>query len=672
MPQDVSEMTKSDAKARIEKLRDTIRHHRYLYHVKDEQEISEEAMDSLKHELYNIEQKFPDLITDDSPTQRIGGEPLDKFGKVEHRRPMLSMEDVFTREELDDWVRKTKKRAGRDDFDVFCMPKLDGLAIAIVYENGRLKTAATRGDGEIGEDVTQNVKTIETVPLKLRTPEEGELPDVVEVRGEVYIPEDAFEAVNKRRKEAGEDVFANPRNAAAGSIRQLDPDVAARRGLAFFAWDLDGFGMIKENREWEILEQLGFRPVPGTQICHDGDCIEAHWEQLQDARDDLNYWIDGLVVRVNDNEVYDGLGVVGKSPRGLRAWKFPAEEVTTVIKDVKWHVGRTGVLTPVAIVEPVWVAGTTVQHASLHNFDEIERLDVHIGDTVILYKAGDIIPKVKEPLKDLRADDAVRIERPDVCPVCGSEVGQKQGEVGVYCTNTDCFAQDKEAVIHALRAFDIEGLGPQTVAALLENGLIQKAPDLFLLEADEIERLEGFAEKSAKTLTEEIQSHKAIDLADFLVALGIRHVGSETAYDLSQHFQSLDKIHEATVEDLSKVDGIGEVVAEEIHVWFETPRNQDLIESYAQAGVDIVEPDVQDAKPLKGKTFVLTGSLDAMTRAEAKDAIRRLGGDPSSSVSSKTDYVVVGENPGSKYDDAQRLGIDTLSEAEFLDMIGKN
>jgi DNA ligase (NAD+) len=672
MPQDVSEMTKDEAKKRIEKLKETIRHHRYLYHVKDEQEISEAALDSLKHELYNIEQKFPDLITDDSPTQRVGGEPLDKFGKVEHRRPMRSMEDVFTRDELDDWLKKTKERAGRGDLDIFCMPKLDGLAISIVYEGGVLKTAATRGDGELGEDVTQNVKTIETVPLKLREPKEGDLPGVVEVRGEVYIPEDAFQEVNERREEEGEETFANPRNAAAGSIRQLDPDVAARRGLAFFAWDLDGFGMIEEHKEWKILEQLGFRSVPRTKICKDGDCIEEHWSHLQEVREDLNYWIDGLVVRVDDNEVYENLGVVGKSPRGLRAWKFPAEEVTTVIKDVKWHVGRTGVLTPVAIVEPVWVAGTTVQHASLHNYDEIQRLDVRIGDTVILYKAGDIIPKVKEPVKDLRPDDAEIIQRPKTCPVCGSEVEKKDEEVGVYCANPDCFAQDKEAVIHALRAFDIEGLGPRTVAVLLENGLIQKAPDLFLLKADEIERLEGFAEKSAKNLTQEIQSHKEVDLADFLVALGIRHVGSETAFDLAKHFQSLDKIRNATVEALANVDGIGEVVAEEIHEWFETPRNQDLIESYTQAGIDIVEPDVQDERPLEGKTFVLTGSLDTMTRSEAKDTIRRLGGDPSSSVSSQTDYVVVGENPGSKRDDAERLGVDTLSEAEFLDMIGKN
>ena len=407
-------MTKSEAKKRIEQLKDVIVEHRYAYHVLDQATMSDAALDSLKHELYKLEQEYPEFITPDSPTQRVGGKPLAKFDKVTHARPMLSMEDVFTREEFEAWVARVTKLSISSllppptyNLSFFCMPKLDGLAISLVYENGLLKTAATRGDGKVGEDVTQNVRTIESVPLRLRGFKGTEglkgTEGNIEVRGEIYFPVKEFEKLNRQMKKEGKEQYANPRNTAAGSVRQLDPAMTASRGLAFVAWNLDGdFGQKTIEEEWIILEQLGFRPAPESKKCDSVADIEGQWKSLQDRREKLGYWVDGMVVRVNDNLVFEKLGVVGKTPRGLVAWKFPAEEATTRVKEIEWTVGRTGALTPVAIVEPTWVGGTTVQHASLHNLDEIERLDVRVGDTVILYKAGDIIPKIKEVILKLR------------------------------------------------------------------------------------------------------------------------------------------------------------------------------------------------------------------------------------------------------------------------------
>ncbi|MFH1404519.1 MAG: NAD-dependent DNA ligase LigA [Patescibacteria group bacterium] len=669
-------MEKQEAQKRIEKLRETIAKHRYEYHVLDKQSISDSALDSLKHELFVLEQEHPDLITPDSPTQRVGGEPLEKFIKVKHSKRMLSMEDVFSFQELEKWLERIQKiRQGQYDF--FCMPKLDGLAVALIYRNGLLETAATRGNGTIGENVTHNVRTIESVPLRLDTfPPltkaglRGGLNDVVEVRGEIYFPVKEFEKFNKEQKKKEEKIFANPRNAAAGSVRQLDPKVVAGRGLAFVVWDLvTDLGQKTQADEWEILRQLGFKPAPESKQISDLNSVAEYWKQLQDKKDKLGYWIDGLVVRVNDNDLYEKLGVVGKTPRGLVAWKFPAQEVTAQIKDIEWCVGRTGALTPVAVLEPTQIGGTTVQHASLHNLDEIERLDVRVGDTVIIYKAGDIIPKVKEVVKELRPKGTSATKPPSKCPVCGSDLDRKQGEVAIYCANTRCFAQDREAVLHAARAFGIDGLGPQIIATLLENKLIGRAPDLFSLKADELVGLEGFAQVAANKLVDEIQERKQIDLSKFLVALGIRNVGEQTAIDLASSYGSLERIMSASEDNLISVQDVGGIGAKSIIEFFAQEHNQELIEQYQDCGVVIKNPDKKQFQKLAGKTFVLTGTLDSLHRDDAKDKIRALGGSVSSSVSKKTDYVVAGAEPGSKYDKAKKLGVATLSESEFLSMI---
>lgn len=662
-------MDKAEVKSRIAKLREEIAYHRYQYHVLDQTLISEAALDSLKHELYKLEQEYPDLVTLDSPTQRVGGKPLDKFKKIKHARRMLSMEDVFSFEEFEAWYLRVRKLSGKSRLELFCMPKLDGLAISIIYRDGVLETAATRGDGTIGEDISQNVKTIDSVPLRLNEGKGYSIPKVVEVRGEVYFPEDAFDKLNKEQLKDNKPAFANPRNAAAGSVRQLDSKITAKRGLAFMAWDLDGeLGERNESDEWDLLKKFGFRAVENSVVCKNPDEVKKHWDSLQKKREKLGYWIDGMVVRVDDNAVFNKLGVVGKTPRGLVAWKFPAQEATTVVQDIEWFVGRTGALTPVAVVNPTFIAGTTVKHASLHNFDEIKRLDVRKGDTVILYKAGDIIPKVKEVLKKMRPSGATKIKAPSQCPVCGSDVVKKEGEVAIYCKNPRCFAQDKEAVLHAAKSFEIDGLGPATVAAMIEKKIIQRAPDLFGVTAGELLELEGFAELSAKKLVDEIQTKKTIALPNFIVALGIRNVGLETAHDLARHFGSFEKLQKASVERLSAIEGVGSVVAETIVKWFAQDHNQEMIEDYFEQGIVITNPS-QKSQKLVGQSFVLTGTLESLTRDDAKDKIRELGGEVSSSVSKNTNFVVAGDKPGSKLDKARKFGVKILSEKEFLSMI---
>ncbi|TAL50441.1 NAD-dependent DNA ligase LigA [Patescibacteria group bacterium] len=681
-------MTKTEAKHRIDQLKEVIAEHRYNYHVLDKATISDAALDSLKHELYKLEQEYPDLITPDSPTQRVGGKPLPKFEKVTHKRSMLSMEDVFTREEFESWIARVQKLSTSLP-TYFCMPKLDGLAVSLVYKNGVLVTAATRGDGNVGEDVTQNVKTIESVPLRLRllttpNPRKGAWPprgftpslkrrgdpQYIEVRGEVYFPVKAFEKMNKELEREGKPTFANPRNTAAGSVRQLDSSITASRGLAFIAWDLDAdFGQETMEEEWKILEDLGFRPAPESKRFDSIDAIENYWKWLQEKRDQLGYWVDGMVVRVNENDLYEKLGVVGKTPRGLVAWKFPAEEATTKVKEIQWTVGRTGALTPVAVVEPTWIGGTTVQHASLHNIDEIERLDVREGDTVILYKAGDIIPKIKETIIKLRPTQTQKTKAPTSCPVCGSKVERREKEVAIYCTNPKCFVQDREAILHAARAFAIDGLGPQTIASLLENGIITSPADLFLLKPGDVLGLEGFADLSAKKLVEQIQSRKSISLPNFILALGIRNVGEQTAIDIARHFGTLERVMMATLDDLMEVEGIGDVVARSVREYFDQEHNQKLVEHFLKNGVEVHKPMTTKKTSATGKTFVVTGTLESLSRDDAKEAIRRAGGKVAGSVSKKTDFVVVGENSGSKFEEAKKLGVPTLSEKEFIDML---
>ncbi|PJE77086.1 NAD-dependent DNA ligase LigA [Candidatus Uhrbacteria bacterium CG10_big_fil_rev_8_21_14_0_10_48_16] len=664
-------MNKAQAHKRIVQLKEVIAEHRHNYHVLDKTTMSDSALDSLKHELYTLEQAYPDLITSDSPTQRVGGEPLEKFEKVVHARPMLSMEDVFSQEEFEAWVMRLEKVGGKSAWPLFCMPKLDGLAVSLVYVGGLLNTASTRGNGKIGENVTQNIKTIQSIPLALRKPTGMEIPDRVEVRGEIYFPVKAFEELNRQLEKEGKPVFANPRNTAAGSIRQLDPAVTATRGLAFVAWNIDAdFGQHTMTEEWRILEELGFKPAPESEAFDSVSAVETHWKGLQTKRKGLGYWVDGMVVRVNDNALYENLGVVGKTPRGLVAWKFPAEEATTKIREIQWTVGRTGALTPVAVVDPTWIGGTTVQHASLHNIDEIERLDVRVGDTVILYKAGDIIPKIKEVLLKLRPSDAGKVQAPTSCPVCGASVERREGEVAIYCTNPKCFVQDREAVLHATRAFEIDGIGPQTIASLLENGIISTPADLFVLQPGDLIGLEGFAEVSAQKLVEQIQSRKAISLSKFLLSLGMRNVGEQTAIDIANHFRTLSNVMDASLEELMAVEGIGEVVAKSVRAYFDQEHHQKLVASYIEHGIQIEKQTQARAHTrITGKTFVVTGTLETMSRDEAKESIRLAGGTIAGSVSKKTDFVVVGENPGSKFDRAKELGVPTLSEKEFIAML---
>lgn len=657
-------MSKSEAKQRIEKLREAINKYRYQYHVLDKLDISEAALDALKHELKLLEDQFPDLITADSPTQRVAGKALDKFSKIEHQTPMLSMEDVFTAAEFEEWAKRITKLEEGKEQAMYSMLKIDGLAISLVYEDGQLVSAATRGDGKIGEDVTLNVRTIEAVPLSL--PLKGR----IEIRGEIYMPKKAFDKMNAERAKKGEELFANPRNVSAGSVRQLDPRVTASRPLNFFAWQiLDGKSRT-QNQSVEHLHEFGFKTSPGelTPTIQD---VETFYKKMNQKREKLDFWIDGVVVRVNNLDVFEKLGVVGKTPRGIIAYKFPPEEATTVVESVDWFVGRTGSLTPVANVRATFIAGTTVTHATLHNADEIERLGLKIGDTVILTKAGDIIPKIIKVLTEMRTGKEHKIEIPKKCPVCGSPIERRDGEVAYYCTNKNCFAMEEENLVHAAKAFDIDGLGWKIIEKLLTAGLIKTAPDIFRLSADDLLGVEGFAEISSKKLYEQIQAKKEIDLADFIVALGIRHVGEETAFSLSTSFGSIDKLAAATREDLENVPDIGGIVAESIAEFFASEHGQKLLADYQEVGIKISKAKAVK-RVLEGKTFVITGTLEKLGREEAKDTVRMLGGGVSESVSKKTDYVVVGENPGSKADKARELGVTILSESEFLRMVGRN
>lgn len=660
-------MTKVEAKKRIEKLRELIDKYRYAYHVLDRQEVSDAVNDSLKHELYELEAQFPDLITPDSPTQRVGGQALEKFSKVRHERPMLSMEDVFTADEARAWVERVERLA-EGKLEYVTMPKIDGLAVSLVYEDGRLLTAATRGDGLVGEDVTMNVRTIESVPLRLRSVKE-KIPKRIEVRGEIYMTKKDFAVMNAKRKKAGEPLFANPRNVSAGSIRQLDPKLAASRPLRFFAWRVETDGVTSTQEDgFMLLRELGFA-VPPFEGAKNFEDIERAYRSLEKKREKTAYWIDGLVVRVNDRKVFSELGVIGKTPRGLVAWKFAPEEATTRVERVDWFVGRTGSLTPVATVAPTLVAGTMVTHATLHNADEIARLGLKIGDTVVLTKAGDIIPKITKVLTELREGKEKAVAIPKKCPVCGSSIERREGEVALFCTNKSCYAINREHLLHAARAFAIDGLGEKIIEKLENAGLLKTPPDIFRLKADELKDLDGMGEISAKKLVEEIARRKTIEFDDFIVALSIRHVGAETAFTLSRTFGSLAALRKATIDGLLAAPDIGEVVAESIIEFLAQPNHQKLIDDYLAVGVTVRDAK-KVASTLGGKKFVVTGTLQSLGREEAKDRIRLSGGSVAGSVSKNTDYVVVGENPGSKADDAQRLGVPILSEEAFLRMLG--
>jgi len=668
-------MNKTEARARIEKLKKEINHHRYLYHVLDKQEISEAALDSLKHELYVLEREYPEFITPDSPTQRIGGKPLDKFQKVEHQVRQWSFNDAFDEQEILDFDKRICKILSDLKEDVSgplgytAELKIDGLHVVLTYEKGVFVRGATRGDGKVGEDVTQNLKTIESIPLKLNR----EVSIIVE--GEVFMSKDIFNKLNKTRERNGEPLFANPRNAAAGAIRQLDSQVVKERQLGCFIYDLSRADDIEtpksQAEELELLNELGFRVNKSWKLLSKIEEVFDFHNFWYKNKDNENYWIDGVVLKLNKRRWQEVVGYTGKAPRWAIAYKFPAEQVTTIVEDIRVQIGRTGALTPVAHLKPVIVAGSKVSRATLHNQDEIMRLGVRIGDTVIIQKAGDIIPEVVSVVTGLRTGKEKEFEMPEKCPFCDSLVIRKKGEVAFYCPNKNCFAVELRNLSHSVskKAFNIDGLGPNKVKQLAEEGLISDLADIFELKKGDLEVLERFGEKSADNLLESVEKAKKISLSRFIYALGIRHVGEETAITLGEKFSSLENIKKASLEELEVAEDIGPKVAESIFEYFRNEDNLQLIEKILKAGVEISQ-DGKVSKKLEGLSFVLTGSLEKYSREEAKEVIRNLGGQMSSSISKNIDYLIAGENPGSKFQKAQELGVKVLSEEEFLEMIG--
>jgi len=678
-------MDKVEAKKRIEKLREVINHHRYLYHVLDKQEISDEALDSLKKELFDLEQQFPELITHDSPTQRVGGKSLKEFTKVRHPKPMLSFNDAFDKKDMKEWEARFEKiHPGASKHGYYCELKIDGLAIELTYEKGFLEIGSTRGDGLTGEDVTTNLKTIEAIPLKLDIPYSiFHIPKEFVVRGEVFITKKDFERINKEQDKAGLKAYANPRNLAAGSVRQLDPKVTASRNMDSFVYSLvTDLGQKTHEEEHRILKSLGFKTNPHNKFAKDLDEVQRFRDYWEKHRDKLNYEIDGVVVILNDERSFQRTGVVGKAPRGAIAYKFSPKESETVVEDIIVQVGRTGILTPVAKLKPVSIGGTTVSRATLHNLDEIRRLGVKIGDTVIVGRAGDVIPDVKKVLKELRTGKEKEFHMPKHCPVCEESIRKVEGQVAYKCVNKSCPAIRREAVYHFVskKALDIDGVGPKIVDQLMDAALINDTADLFTLEKEDLLSIERFAERSAENTVNAIREKKQVPLAKFIYALGIDHVGEETAFVLAKKFSAkggpasgwkiFENIGKASLQELQNVPDVGPVVAESIYNWFQKKYNQNLLNKFERVGVKIVEEKTSArSEKLAGKTFVLTGTLETLGRDEAKDRIRDLGGDVSSSVSKNTGYVVAGSEPGSKYDEAKNLGVKVINEKEFLKML---
>lgn len=665
-------MADKEVMERVNQLRRLIEEHNYYYYVLDQPRITDAEYDRLMQELIKLEEKHPELITPDSPTQRVGGQPLPFFAQVRHRSPLLSLNDVFGVDDLRDFHRRVVAAVG-SDVEYVVELKIDGLSVALTYDQGILVTGATRGDGEVGEDVTQNLKTIRSLPLRLRQPLAR-----LEVRGEAFMPKEAFARLNAARESAGEPTFANPRNAAAGSLRQLDPKVAAHRSLDIFVYQVmyvEGYQLTTHAQALELLESLGFKVNPHRRVCR---CLEEVMDfarQWEDKRHDLPYQIDGLVIKVNRLDQQAALGATAKSPRWAVAYKFPAEQAQTVVRQIVVSVGRTGVLTPTAIFDPVRLAGTTVSRATLHNEDYIREKDVRLGDTVVVQKAGDIIPEVVEVKKEKRTGQEKPFQMPRTCPECGAPAVRLEGEAAYRCTGgIYCPAQVRERIIHfaSRNAMDIEGLGPAIISQLLAASLIRDPADLYSLRYEDLVQLERMGPQSSKNLLAAIERSKQNSLAQLIFALGIMHVGERAAAVLSRHYHSLDELMAAKVEDLTKLPDVGPKIAESIVSFFEVPGNRQVIAKLKAAGVDPrseVEGGQAQGK-LAGKTFVLTGTLERFSRSEAEKLIESQGGKATSSVSKKTDYVVVGANPGSKYDRALQLGVKILSEEEFLKLVG--
>jgi DNA ligase (NAD+) len=706
-------MKKEEAKIRIEKLKQEINYHRYNYHVLDWESITPAALDSLKNELFALENEYPELITPDSPTQRVAGKPLSKFVKAKHSQPMISLFDAFSEIDMRAWQERNENYLGRAwTHEYYCELKLDGLAISLRYESGQLKVGATRGDGITGENVTANVKTIQSIPLSLRRPTKDELKaagfsesaiktifdlldkGIIEARGEAIMPKKVLRDLNKKYQSLGKPLLANVRNGVAGSIRQLDSQITAERQLSFYAYDLllgdyERGTVVNTKAQLDALLRLfGLKVLKDNAVCKNLNVVFDFFNDVGKRREKLAFDIDGIVVKANDLKMWPVLGIVGKAPRYMMAYKFPAEQATTRLKDIVWQVGRTGALTPTAILEPVAVGGATIGRSTLHNFDEINRLDLRLGDTVIIERSGDVIPKVISVLKNLRTGKERKITAPTVCPMCGGKVEQLKDEVAYRCLNKRCFAVSLRVISHFVSkgAADFDGLGTKLIEQFMASGLIKDAADIYALKKSDLLSLERYAEKKADNVLATIDAKRQIDLARFIYGLGIRHVGEETARtlaamvikDLHPHKNQPVAIRELITifqskseEELAQMEDIGPIVAESIYSFWRDAKNLELLKKFEHNGVNLIIGAISQANSgkLTGKIFVLTGSLVGLTRDAAKDKIRALGGKTTESVTRNTDYVVAGENSGSKYDKAKELGIAILSEDEFLQMI---
>ena len=661
--------------AEAERLRKEIRHNEYLYYVLDAPEITDAEYDRMMVRLREIEAEYPDSVPADSPTQRVGGRASSQFTEVRHLEPLLSLGNVFSAEELRAFDERVK--GGLPDgsrVEYVMEPKIDGLACSLIYENGRLVRAATRGDGTVGENVTANVRTIRSIPLVLKAPEGETLPELLDVRGEVYMPRHAFMQLNEQRAERGESEFANPRNAAAGSLRQLDPQVTASRSLSFFAYYLVGEGAREKHSEsLAALARYGFKVSENYKVVENIDAAIKYIADFNELRQGLAYDTDGAVIKVNDVYQQRILGATGKDPRWATAYKYPPEQAETTLEDIDWRVGRTGVLTPTAVLTPVKLSGSVVSRATLHNEDFIRSKDIRIGDRVLINKAGEIIPEVLRVVTEKRTGAEKEVEIPTKCPDCGWSVERKGAEAAIRCTNPHCPALGREGLIHFVsrEAMNIEGCGPSVINALLDAGLVRDAADLYSLKKEDILKLERMGEKSADKLLAAIAASKANELDKLLFALGIRHVGAKVARTLAVEFGSMEALLTAEAEQLAAIRDIGAVIAESVVTWLSVPTNRDLLERLAAAGLTMTftAPASSEDNPFFGKTLVFTGTMPTLGRAEAKTMAQDVGAKVSGSVSKKTDYVIAGAEAGSKLEKAQALGVTVLDEAEFLKML---
>ncbi len=666
-------MASEAIKKRVEKLREEIEYHNYRYYVLDQPEISDAQYDRLMRELQKLEEEYPELRSPNSPTQRVGAPPLEAFEIFRHTIPMLSLANAFDESEARDFDKRVKKFLGTSaDITYVAEPKLDGLAVELVYERGQFVVGSTRGDGINGENITQNLRTIKTIPLQLIR-KEIPAPERLEVRGEVIIQLKKFKELNRKREEMGEPFFANPRNAAAGSVRQLDSKITAERPLEIYCYGVGGVRGRTFKTHSEILQTFpkwGLRTNPNIQRCQNIDEVLEYYHKMNEKRETLPYEIDGIVIKVDHLDLQTRLGEISRSPRWALAFKFQPKQETTKILDIIVQVGRTGALTPVAVMEPVKVGGVEVSRATLHNQDEIDKKDVRVGDTVVIQRAGDVIPEVVQVITSKRKGTEKKFRMPSKCPVCGAEVIKE--EAIHRCNGLDCPAQLKGRIKHfaSKRAMDIEGLGVKLIDQLVDKGLIKDVADIYCINKEGLIELERMADKSAQNIIDAIEKSKTKPLSKFLYALGIRHVGETTAEDLAHHFPRLDDFFQLSEEDLMEIEGIGPEVAASVHQFFRDKKNRESIELLKKAGVKVIEPKIKEKGKLAGKTLVFTGALKTFGRDEARNLVESLGGITASTVSKKVDFVVVGEDPGSKFDKAKELGIKILTEEEFKKMIG--